>query len=225
MNCLEFRREVLIAPNDVSDEAQAHELGCVGCAELASRLRGLDAKIDEAFRIPVPEQLVERVIASTSRSPEQSRRRFLAAAAGVSLAIGIGATTYWLDQDDPLALAGITFVVAEEANAILHAPPADRAQLVRVAQAMKLYLPEQLGEIRYVGTCPFEGTIAHHVIVTTPLGKATLLLLPEVAVDSTLTASARGLRARVIPAAVGSVAVVSGSERSLDRIGNYMVRV
>lgn len=225
MNCLEFRREALIGPNDIAEEAQAHELVCTACAEFAARLRGMDAGLDAALRVPIPAKFSERIIASTSGIPPlQSRRRLFALAASVTIAAGIGAAAYWLNKDGPLALAGIVFVVEEEANAILHAKPADEAVLRRVAQQMKIALPAQMGAIRYIGTCPFQGTIAHHVIMTTPQGKATLLLLPDVPVAVKQTASARGLQAFVAPAELGSIAVVAGSERSLERIGSFIGR-
>lgn len=221
MNCLDFRREVLVSPNEITPEARLHEAGCAQCADLAIRLRQMDMQIAEAIQVPVPPSLVDRVLPSQA-APDASRRRFLAMAAGLTLAVGAGTVAYVSRRDDPLALAGIRFVVEEEANAILHARPTDRAALLQVARQMDVALPDQLGELRYVGTCPFEGTIAHHVVVTTPQGKATLLLLPEIALEAPGDASARGLRARVIPAHQGCVAIIATSARGIDRIGRYL---
>lgn len=225
MNCLDFRRQVFASPSDLTPDARLHEQGCTQCADLAQRLRRMDARIVEAAGIRIPDGLVERVLSGRS-APIYSRRGFLAAAtASFALAVGAGSLAYLTQRDDPLALAGIAFVVEEEANAILHAKPSDRSALMKTARQMNVTLPEQLGELRYVGTCPFQGTIAHHVIVTTPQGKATLLLLPEIALQSPGSASARGLQARVMPVAVGSVAMISMSSRGLDRIGRYISSV
>jgi hypothetical protein len=82
---------------------------------------------------------------------------------------------------------------------------------------MGVSLPAQLGEVRYIGTCPFAGTTAHHVLVKSPFGKVTLLLIPERPLASRAVASARGLEAAVVPAVAGSVAIIAGSARGIAR--------
>lgn len=72
-------------------------------------------------------------------------------------------------------------------------------------------------------TCPFQGTIAHHVVIATPEGKATPLLLPQMAVSEKTRASARGLRAVVAPAGGGSVAIIAGGS-GLERLEQFVVR-
>jgi hypothetical protein len=82
---------------------------------------------------------------------------------------------------------------------------------------MGVSLPEQLGELRYMGTCPFAGATAHHVLVRTPLGKVTLLLIPERPLGSRVVASAHGFEAAVVPAHGGSFALIGDSSRSILR--------
>lgn len=218
MNCLEFRRASLADPGCPGDEATGHCAACPGCAEFLARARALDAEIGRHLAVPAPDGLEERILERTLADVRLPRRRFLAAAASVAGLAVAGAAGYMTLRDDPDALAGITFVVEEEANAILTAKPADVAQLRQVASSMDIGLPAQLGEIRYIGTCPYRGTIAHHVIVTTPQGKATLLLLPEKPATQRGTAWARGLRSIVMPAGRGSATVVAETVRGVERI-------
>ena len=110
----------------------------------------------------------------------------------VTIALGLG-------PDDPLARAGIDFVVYEEAQAIADAKPADASMLERAAREMRVALPEQLGEVRYVCLYPFSAGPAHHLLITTPLGKATLLLIPGRPLAARAAASAKGLKAAVMP--------------------------
>ena len=133
------------------------------------------------------------------------------------IAVAITLVIGW-PRNDPLALAGIDFVMFEEAQAIADAKPTDAAVLARVAHHMGVSLPEQLGEVRYVGTCPFAGTTAYHVLVKSPLGKVTLLLVPERPLASRAVASAHGLEAAIVPAVAGSVAIIGGSGRSISRV-------
>ena len=224
MNCLEFRREMLVDPRRVSDEAQAHSHLCSACADFRAKTLKLDDEIADGFAVPVPDGFASRVIAFSKDGHMGSRRRVMALAASVALASSVGAGVFLAQRDDPLARAGIDFVVEEEANAILTAKPADPNALMRVEQSMNVSLPEQLGEVRYIGICPFQGTIAHHVVIITPQGKATLLLLPEKRLDGRAQASARGLRSIVRPAGGGSLAIIADSSRSLERIEGMVTR-
>ncbi|HSJ98521.1 MAG TPA: DUF3379 family protein [Myxococcota bacterium] len=222
MNCLDFRREALADPRGLTGEAEAHAAQCPPCSQFRSEAAGLDKQLHAGFAVPVPEGLAQRVAANARAAGEGSRRRFLALAASLVLGTGIGAGAYIARRDDPLALAGIDFVIDEEVNAILRSKPPDPSALRRVARTLEVDLPPQLGEMRYIGICPFQGTIAHHVVVITPRGKATLLLLPERPVDARARASSRGLRAVVLPAGPGSLAIIGGSS-GLERI-ERMVR-
>lgn len=222
MNCLEFRRTALADPAAAGDEARAHAAACSACGEFLARTRGLDDAIAEAMALPAPDGLEARIFEHARARAQGGRRRFLAMAASLAGLAIVGAGSYLATRDDADALAGIAFVVEEEAHAILAAGPADEAELLRVARSMGLRLPSQLGEIRYIGTCPYRGTIAHHVIVTTPQGKATLLLLPEKPVAQRGRAAARGLRSIVLPAGRGSATVIAESAHGLERIESMM---
>lgn len=70
---------------------------------------------------------------------------------------------------------------------------------------MGVSLPEQLGDIRYVCIYPFVAGPAHHLLVKTPSGKVTLLLIPGRPVASRVAEIAFGLEAVVRPAGKGSV--------------------
>jgi len=215
MNCIDFRRAALLDPRRLDDEALTHAGRCDSCGAYLAETLALEGRLDDALQIPVPPGLKDRALRHAVDAPRVSRRQALAA--GIVLALSAGTALLWR-RDDPLALAGIDFVVFEEAQAILDAKPADPAVLQRAALDVGVRLPGQLGELRYVGTCPFSGTTAHHVVLKTAYGKATLLLLPGRTLASRGVAVAHGLEAVVAPARGGSVAIIADSSRSLARI-------
>jgi len=219
MNCLDLRRAALTDPRRLGTEAQAHAKACHACGVFLAEARALENRLDDALQVPVPHGLKERAMRHAVEAPRFSRRHALAA--GVALALGAGTALLWR-RNDPLALAGIDFVVFEEAQAILDAKPADPADLQRAAIEVGVKLPGQLGELRYVGTCPFGGATAHHVVLKTAYGKATLLLLPGRTLASRGTAVAHGLEAVVAPAVGGSVAIIADSSRGLARIEEFL---
>ncbi|TAK41505.1 MAG: DUF3379 family protein [Betaproteobacteria bacterium] len=215
MNCFEFRRAAMLDPRRLDTEALGHAERCQACGTMLAEALELEAQIENALHIPVPHGLRERAVRNALETPRISRRQALAA--GLALAATAAASLLWR-RDDPLALAGIDFVVFEEAQAILDAKPADPVALQRAAVQTGIVLPAQLGELRYVGTCPFAGTTAHHVVLKTAFGKATLLLLPDRPLGARLIASARGLHAAISPTTGGSVVIVADSSRGIARI-------
>lgn len=222
MNCLEYRREALADPRRLPDEAQAHAAKCAACAQFRAETLKLDEALTEGLSVPLPQGFEQRIARNAKAQSGDGRRRFLALAASLVLGSGIGAGAYVAQRDDPLARAGIDFVIDQEVGAILSSKPSDLSALQSVARALDVEIP-RVGEVRYIGTCPFQGTIAHHVVIMTPEGKATLLLLPEKPVDGKARASARGLRAVVAPAGAGSVAIIAG-DRGLERLEQIVVR-
>lgn len=215
MNCLEVRRRILADPPAARRMAATHLLACSSCAEYAASIERLDAEVTAALATPAPALLADRILAA-ALPQSRHRRRFLAAAASLAAASAAGVLS--LGGDNPMALAGIDFVIAEEANAILAAGPVDPATFAHAAHGLGIELPRQLGALRYIGTCPFEGSMAHHAIATTPHGKVTILLLPDRRVAGPGSARARGLHALVRPAGAGSIAVIGESPRSLERV-------
>lgn len=222
MNCLEFRREVLADPGRLNDEAHAHAAECAACAQFRAEILKLDEILCSGLSVPLPQGFAQRITRNAMAPDADPRRRFMAMAASLALGTTIGAGVYVAQRDDPLARAGIDFVIDQEVYAILSAKPSDLSALQSVARALDVEIP-RVGEVRYIGTCPFQGTIAHHVVIMTPEGKATLLLLPEKAVGGKARASARGLRAVVAPAGAGSVAIIAGAG-GLERLERMVVR-
>lgn len=213
MNCLEFRRAVLADTRRIDSPATQHAGECAGCREFLANALQSEAKLAAALRVAVPEGMRARLLDRTASARGPS---WLALAASVMLAAAI-AFFAGAPKPDPLALAGIDFVMFEEAQVIADAKPADPRVLAEAARAMRVALPEQLGELHYIGICPFGGATAHHVLVKSPHGKVTLLLVAERLVTARVAAAAHGLEAAIVPAPNGAVAIIGGSARSVER--------
>lgn len=213
MNCLEFRRTVLADPRRLEVEAASHAEHCPGCKEFLVQSLEAEGRLAGALRVAVPDGLHARLL---DRTAAARRPRWLALAASLAAAVALALVLAW-PRNDAMALAGIDFVVFEEAQAVADAKPTDPAVLARVAREMGVLLPEQLGEINYVCVYPFAAGSAHHLLVKTPLGKVTLLLIPDRPLASRAAAVARGLEAEVVPVKAGSVVIISDSARSIQR--------
>ena len=212
MNCLEFRRTVLSDPRRPGAEAEAHAAGCAACRELLARTLEEETQLERALHVAVPEGLQERVLRRVPAT--RARVRWLALAASVVAAIALAVV--W-PRDDALALEGIDFVMFEEAQSIVDAAPTDWSVLAAAARDMGVLLPQALGEMRYICVYPLAAGAAHHLLVKTPLGKLTLLLIPDRASASRAAGAAYGFSAAVLPARTGTVVIIGDSARSVRR--------
>jgi hypothetical protein len=214
MNCLEFRRAALADPRRLAADAARHAEQCTACKEFLAHSLEFEAQLTAALRVPVPQGLDARLL---ERAAAARRPRWLALAASLLAAIAIALALGW-PRSDAVALAGIDFVVFDEAQSIADAKPTDMQVLAAVARNMGVSLPEQLGALNYVCIYPFAAGAAHHVLVKSPLGKVTLLLIPERTVSARTAAAAHGLQAAVLPAAAGSIVIIGESARSIGRV-------
>lgn len=215
MNCLEFRRIALAEPRRLGPQAESHARQCAACHEFLTRALEFEDALEAALRIDAPRDLPARVLERVPRARRQWARLALAASLIVAVAL---AFLFAPTRNDPLALKAIDFVVFDEAHAVAVAQPQDMRVLSDVSRRMRVSLPDQLGEIYYVCVYPFAGGGAHHLHVKTPLGKVTLLLMPERLPAARAAAAARGLQAAIVPAAAGSIAIIGESSRSIERV-------
>ena len=130
MNCLDFRRALLADPARIDAAMVMHAAQCPACAQFRAKSVEWEADLSEALRVSVPEGLSHRL----PRRATSARRTLavLAYALGILAAGGLALSLGWT-RDDPLALAGIDFVVFDEAQAILYAKtaePGDRKSVV-----------------------------------------------------------------------------------------------
>ena len=221
MNCLESRRELLADPRRVTPELERHLDGCSRCAVYRSELLARDDELAAALRVPVPEGLADRVLlrqgSARSRAP-----RWLALAAALLVVIGVSGMLGVQRWQEAPAREAIALVVEEEPHLLLANRRGDASVLAEALAASGLSLTGEGVRVSYTGVCPYRGTQAHHVVLETPFGKATLLITPDQPLRSTVIADAEGLAALAAPARHGSFSLVAESREALRRIAGLV---
>ena len=196
-------------------EAAAHREACAACAEFAERTRGLEADLERVARVEPPAGLAERVLQDTV-APQRRPLHWWGVAAG--LVVVALASLLWpsAERQDRL-LALIEHVHSEEPKELARGRVGDPAMLAAAIQTAGIELPGDF-EVRYLGRCPMDGWTAEHVVIRSPSGEATLLLLPEESMATRVSLSTGGLDALVGPAVRGSYALVARSPDELNRV-------
>ena len=204
MNCLDYRRALLVGTGE-SDAMSVHRLQCAGCAAEWQEQGAFEQALRDALEVPVPQGFAERM----ANAQAASRRKFLAAAASVFAAAGAGGF-YLFARQDPLALAGIDFVMKEEANSIMMGALTRSEAKAELAGTLPIERMERIGQVKHVRPCPFNGKTAIHVVLMVPQGKVTLLVMADSTVGRMRHAEKEGLHAAVVGMKRGSVGVVGG---------------
>jgi hypothetical protein len=230
LSCLEFRREKLATPRELSPAARQHEHDCALCHAWAQRINTVEARIsEEMLAIPVPEGLNERILLRSFTGKRQPLyRRPWAIAASVLFAgvIGLGMwqfTRYEAGQD--LAFAAALHAIEEPAELALHRsePPA-KFGMILASFGGKLQAP--LGEVSYIHFCPIEGFgQGWHIIYNTPQGKVTLLLVPaKPGAARVQTVQVAGKSVKVERSGQGYYAIIADDMPALDAADSQIKR-
>lgn len=223
MNCLDARRELNGDPRRIAPALEAHLARCATCAAYRAELLAQDERLAAVLRVPVPDGLAERVLLrqglSRSRAP-----RWLALAAALVVALGVSGFFGVQRWQQAPALEAIALVVEEEPHLLLANRRGDASVLSQALAATGLTLNGEGVRVSYTGVCPFRGTQAHHVVLETPFGKATLLVTPDQPLRTTVIADSEGLAALAAPARQGSYSLVAESRDALARIAGMVQR-
>ena len=235
MNCLDVRRALFAAPRERTRPQRAHLAGCAQCARLASNVAALDGRIASAAHVSVPEALAERVLLRRQLPlawPPAVRVYAAAAVVLIAGALTFAQTADWR-MDRPLAVetldainpaaAAIAFVVDEEPT-IIRGHTDSAAAIAERVRRLGLRLANADSVVHYVGRCEIAGNNCDHIVLLTPNGKASVILLPDHRVEKRLLVSARRKIALVRPARSGSYVVVGESIEAVKHVEKLLER-
>ncbi len=235
MNCFEFRRRILANPREKTREQEQHMSECAACANLAKEMESFEASIHDAVLVPVPEALAERVLLRHKiRSPGRLGVWALAASLIVALAVVIQLYHGAADDENRVvaaaalgdnhpAVAAISYVLDHEPQLLKEGLSGDPAVMRSALSRLGLTLPAGGITVRYLGKCPVVGGTGEHVVLQTPFGHVTLILVPDqmftrvVVADRYMTAVASATRTG------GSYILVSDSLASVKRVEKMLM--
>lgn len=220
MNCLEFRRHKLALPKELDEKHRTHLASCVGCAEFAARADELETRIEAAAQVPVPEGLADRVIL---RHKLKSRRRFglLALAASLALAISLSAVRSFLPGEE--VEQALIAHVAHEPESLKSTAEVPEHRLAAALAEAGGELKAPIGRVVYFNVCPMPGGgKGAHIVLVTPFGRATLLLMPERQQTARGVFNQHGMSATLLSLGRGSIGVVADSPEQLERVSQLL---
>jgi len=230
VTCFEFRRLLLADPRGKTAEQEEHLAQCSRCAELAANTVAFEARLQEALLVPVPDGLADKILLRQKVRP-QARYGLWAMAATLVLGVALGSQlyrTYGLADENLStatavgtnhpAVAAISYVVDHEAELLRQNRSGDASVLTSALQRLGLKFPSDGVSVRYLGKCPVPGGTGEHVVLTTPYGRVTLILVPDYPIGSRVIVADRNMTALASPAGKGGYIVVAQSPQTIRHI-------
>ncbi|HEX6928926.1 MAG TPA: DUF3379 family protein [Gammaproteobacteria bacterium] len=210
LTCLEFRQITGAVPDSRDAAVLAHRLECRACAEFARAQIALDRRLQDALRIPVPDDLKARVIWKQAGRDAYASWRWPAVAAGLILTFGLAFALLRFGADEPLAAAVIAHLEHEPE---LLGPAVQMAEPVRVSAVLDrggVASPGQsLENVSHAGLCPFRGRLVPHLVMRVNGEPVSVLLLPDERIDAPQEIHENGYHGLLISRDGGSMAIVA----------------
>lgn len=220
MDCRNFRRAVGADPQHPTADALTHRDACPECARYLRETLQLDATLLDALRVPAPTARPAQTVpldagrkrrSAAARSALTDRRRWYALAASVVVGVLVGTLLWTSGSRDALARDAVAHMNHEPGSMEATDVPVDPERVRQILERAGLRLRSGPGLVSYAQSCPFHGHTVPHLVVQTPDGPVTVLVLPAEPIRRARPFHEQGYDGLLEPAGPGSIAVIGAS--------------
>jgi len=234
MNCFEFRKLLLTDPRVQTPEQERHLAGCDACANLAREMGAFEAHVHDALQVPVPEALADRVLLRHKIRAPAVRTWALAASLVAALGVGIYfyrvplvehervLTAAALGANHP-AVTAIAHVLDEEPRMLKENRGVDPVVMRAAFMRLGLNLPANGTTVLYFDKCPMTGGAGNHVVLQTPFGQVTLILVPDQSFGARVVVADRDKTAIAAPHRAGGYILIADSLRNVRQTEKLLI--
>lgn len=226
-----YRAAILADPHDTDAELRAHREACSECRAFTEQLLKFESRLERALRVDIPATKV-LPFARKRGNAAPAQRRWMAIAASVLLGAAIVGGV-WLALPQSSLAAAVVAHMAGEPEAWRRTDIAvPTPELEHVLQDSKLRLKSDAGVVSYASSCTFRGHHVPHLVVQTPSGPVTVMVLVHESVRRPTPFDDQGYRGTIVPVpGHGSIAVLMRDagidageiERIAARVDNSIV--
>jgi Protein of unknown function (DUF3379) len=202
----QYRSAIMADPHDPDPDLRAHGESCAECRAFTEQLLRFEARLERALLVDIPSKAV---VLPFERKGAQGSQRWLAMAASLLLAVVIAAGVWLTLPQRSLAAAVVAHMAGEPDAWQLTDVPVPDADLNAVLKDSRLRLKPDAGVVSYASSCDFRGHKVPHLVVQTPSGAVTVMVLVHEAVRNSQPFDEQGYRGTIVPVpGHGSIAVL-----------------
>lgn len=220
MNCLEFRRTLLVNPDCRETAFLEHLEQCADCAREAEQAWRFEEKLRRALDAAPMDGLEARILLSQSVAGRPARMRRWSLAASLLLAICLSAWLglHWPGAGQPmvgLEQLVLTHIRGEPQHLEAHAAVSAET-LESLLAPFGAHASDQLGQPRYAGRCHIRRQAGVHMVLSGEQGPVTVLIMPGEHAQQRLVVDAEDFAGVIVPTGYGSLAVVGVPGEPVD---------
>lgn len=214
MDELNFRRKLYANPNDHSEEIVEACQHDKNKAKFRNDMLDFDDKLTKALNVDTPDNLAERILLNQGLTNKQQKRdriksRFAIAASFVA-AIGL---TIGVSKYSPNHSGVVEHAIAHMISELDHIPENGERSLSQLNDKLAFFgghLLEQIGKIKFVSFCTFEGTKSLHIVMEDQGKDVTVFVVPkEAGLENDQNASLNGYSGTSYSSKNADIVVVS----------------
>jgi hypothetical protein len=225
MNHNEARLQIGADPHAATPELAEHLASCPECSQFQREMVALDTNIRRALeQAPLsaapPSEAPTTVVPITSAATAQRRkppRHWSGWALAASVALASVLAVWALRPTDSLAHDVVTHVEYESNSWSSKEDPAPAEIKETLAQA-GVALDMSSDKVMYAHSCPFRGHVVPHLVVNTPQGPVTVMVLRYESVKHPMKFHEDGMTGMITPAPHGSIAVLMKGDENIDAV-------
>jgi hypothetical protein len=219
MNHNEARLLIGADPHSVPSELAEHVAGCPECTQFQREMIALDSNIQRALEHVPGVGVSTAVIPITSARP--ARRRLTNAWSGWALAASIALVSVlavWALRPNDTLAHDIVRHVDHESQSWSSTQPVPAAATNEILAKAGVALDMSSDKVMYARSCPFRGHTVPHLVVSTPQGPITVLILRNENVKHRMAFHEEGMTGVISPAPHGSIAVLAQGDENIDAV-------
>jgi Protein of unknown function (DUF3379) len=220
MDHARYRMLISADPHSSDPELRGHRDSCAECSLYTERLLRFEARLERALNVDIPTRAKVLPFARTAATrPAKSWRR-LAIAASVLLCVAVAAGIWIALPGASLAADVVAHMAGEPEAWRLTDVAVPDTDLNDVLRDSKLRMGAAAGIVSYAASCAFRGHRVPHLVVQTPSGPVTVMVLVHESVSRATQFDEQGYRGTIVPMpGHGSIAVLmqdSGGTHARD---------
>jgi len=215
MDHARYRMLIGADPRNDDPELRGHRESCPECSLHTERLLRFEARLERALQVDIPSGAQVLPLVRKASMPRAASFRWLAIAASVLLGVVV-AGGIWLALPGASLAADLVVHMEGEPEAWKHTDVAvPDAELGGVLRDSNLRLSAAAGLVSYARSCDFRGRRVPHLVVQTPSGPVTVMVLAHETVRRPTQFDERGYRGTIVPVpGHGSIAVLMQDPRA-----------
>lgn len=216
MKCSDVRFALAADPSGAGTEVAAHLDSCESCAAYAQDMLVLDGRLREAMQVPAPEIALPsgpHLVSSAPRRRPAFRQFALAASlAGVALLVGV----LWIGVPRQSLASAVVEHMAHEPGAWAPRDAVPASAVAPILARSGVALRDDMPAVFYANSCWFRGRHVPHLVVQTPQGPVTIMVLPHDEIAGRVEFDEGGYRGVIVPAQRGAIAVLAQDLAEVD---------